>query len=279
MERARNLMEKTGETLSTVFKWLARVQSVPLVFAEADQTTYLQTEPRPLLELVLVRQGRFTLHVGGRTAELRPGTVAWINAHLGNHADLTGSEARYACLSLDVGRVPAFRSLRRTPLLQLLQGPSLAWCEQAFGEVVRWHREPDGPMRHTLTRATLLRLLADLSSVEDDGGVGFRPRSIARALATLEQRSSDPELSLEDVARAAGVSSTTLRRQFLRHLQLSPVAYLQHVRLERARELLARTSLEVKEVAAQVGYADPLYFSKAFRQRFGVPPSRWAQRR
>ena len=45
------------------------------------------------------------------------------------------------------------------------------------------------------------------------------------------------------------------------------------VRLREARRLLTTTSASVKQIAFQVGFEDPLYFSRLFRRRFGTPPS------
>jgi transcriptional regulator GlxA family with amidase domain len=94
----------------------------------------------------------------------------------------------------------------------------------------------------------------------------------------MENESSDAALTIEAIARASGASTSTLRRMFLTHLKMTPVEYLQDLRLGRARDLLAKTTLGVKEVAARVGYADALYFSKAFSRRHGCPPSRLTQK-
>jgi AraC family transcriptional regulator of arabinose operon len=49
--------------------------------------------------------------------------------------------------------------------------------------------------------------------------------------------------------------------------------HLQAVRLDAARRLLATTDLPVQAVARQVGYADPLYFSRVFRREVGKSPT------
>jgi transcriptional regulator GlxA family with amidase domain len=53
---------------------------------------------------------------------------------------------------------------------------------------------------------------------------------------------------------------------------MRPVAYRTALRLARARELLATTAMNVGAVARATGFADPLYFSRAFRRRFGISP-------
>lgn len=54
---------------------------------------------------------------------------------------------------------------------------------------------------------------------------------------------------------------------------MAPMEYLRKCRLERAASLLAEGSLNVSEVAAKVGMRDPLYFSRAFKARYGMAPT------
>jgi transcriptional regulator GlxA family with amidase domain len=59
---------------------------------------------------------------------------------------------------------------------------------------------------------------------------------------------------------------------------LSPHQYLLELRIVRARSLLAETELPVKEIAAQTGFGDELYFSRLFRQKLNLTPSQWRDR-
>jgi transcriptional regulator GlxA family with amidase domain len=66
-------------------------------------------------------------------------------------------------------------------------------------------------------------------------------------------------------------------RTFSRHVQratgLSPIAFLQRIRLERAVDLLETTRLPFEEIAAMVGYADPSTLRSVIRREFGIRPS------
>jgi AraC-like DNA-binding protein len=52
----------------------------------------------------------------------------------------------------------------------------------------------------------------------------------------------------------------------------SPARYLDGIRIRKAQELLIGTSRSVKEISLEVGYRDPLYFSRAFRRKVGLSP-------
>ena len=69
-----------------------------------------------------------------------------------------------------------------------------------------------------------------------------------------------------------------LMRLFHRHLGVSPLEYRNRLRLENAGRLAAHSELSMKEIAEQLGYRSPLYFSTAFRREFGVSPSEYRRR-
>jgi AraC-like DNA-binding protein len=83
-------------------------------------------------------------------------------------------------------------------------------------------------------------------------------------------------LTLAEIADAGHCSVATAQRLFSRHTGQSAMAWTRSRRLEHAAHLLRTTGLRVGEVARQVGFTDPLYFSRAFHQEFGVAPRSYA---
>ncbi len=70
-----------------------------------------------------------------------------------------------------------------------------------------------------------------------------------------------------------------LRELFRRQYEISPMEYLQEVRLKKSEDLLMNQhNLSLKEIAEVVGFRDPLYFSKVFRKSYGVSPSEYRKR-
>lgn len=78
-----------------------------------------------------------------------------------------------------------------------------------------------------------------------------------------------------DLARRANLSVSRLAHLFAAQTGGPLRAYIERTRMNAARELLEVTTLTVTEVAARVGYPDPLYFSRRFRAVTGLPPSRY----
>lgn len=81
--------------------------------------------------------------------------------------------------------------------------------------------------------------------------------------------------TLARLGRRYGLSEKYFASRFKQYVGASPIEYLTICRMNVARELLATTTLSIKEVSYQVGYEDALYFSRQFKSRFGVSPSQW----
>ncbi len=75
-----------------------------------------------------------------------------------------------------------------------------------------------------------------------------------------------------DIARKAQLPVRQLRKLFVAHVNMTPQEYLAALRMYDARHRLRTTEQPVKQIALAVGYADPLYFSRHYRQYWGHPP-------
>lgn len=80
------------------------------------------------------------------------------------------------------------------------------------------------------------------------------------------------QVSLDSLAKEAGLSAFHLQKLFKSVYGVSPRAYLSHARLERAKTLIALENRSVAEACAEVGYSSPASFSRSFAKRFGVLP-------
>ena len=100
---------------------------------------------------------------------------------------------------------------------------------------------------------------------------------VRRATIFVQENYSHP-ITVEDVARFAGVSRSWLYRSFQQCLSVSPTRFLSECRMDHAAQLLQSSQLNVSEVACSVGYDDPYYFSRVFRQRFHCSPRDYLQK-
>lgn len=84
-------------------------------------------------------------------------------------------------------------------------------------------------------------------------------------------------IQLADVACQFGMSLRNFNRRFKQACGISPLSYLQQVRMDNARDLLASSNLAVHEVADKIGYSDTSHFSRLFKQTFTMTPSEYRQ--
>lgn len=89
------------------------------------------------------------------------------------------------------------------------------------------------------------------------------------------RRRIDKPTTLGELARRSGFSPQHLNRLFGRVLGVTPLRYLARMRMERAAELLEADQLTVQAIALRVGYTDPYYFSRVFREHFDRSPQQY----
>ncbi len=85
-------------------------------------------------------------------------------------------------------------------------------------------------------------------------------------------------ITVEGLAALASVSHSSLYRRFVRRFQVSPKRFLLEYRIQRACALLTDTACSIQEISTSVGFEDPFYFSRAFKDVKGVSPRQYAAR-
>lgn len=95
---------------------------------------------------------------------------------------------------------------------------------------------------------------------------------IFRVMETLRERYAEPEIDFEGLADEIGMSYDNFRRKFKQQTGVPPLQFFLSVKVEKAKELLSYTDLEVKDIAVSLGFPDPYYFSRFFRERTGLAP-------
>lgn len=96
-------------------------------------------------------------------------------------------------------------------------------------------------------------------------------KKVAMMIHYIQQHLSE-KLSLNEIADCVELSEIHTSRLFKKEMGVRLTEYINAQRIERAKELLASTDIKIKDVAAQVGIADQLYFAKVFKKETGVPP-------
>lgn len=95
----------------------------------------------------------------------------------------------------------------------------------------------------------------------------------------IHQKWNDPCLTMDLVAEALGMNPYYLRDVFRTVNRMSFVKYIRCVRLQKAKDLLQNSDLQIQMIAKSVGYTDSAYFASCFRDAFGVSPSEFREKK
>ncbi len=100
--------------------------------------------------------------------------------------------------------------------------------------------------------------------------------SVERAKAYINENYKN-DISLDDVSREVDISPYYFSKLFKEETGENFIEYVTNIRIEQAKQLLNSSRLSMKEICAQVGYADPNYFSRIFKKTVGVTPTEYKE--
>ncbi|MBO0801326.1 MAG: helix-turn-helix transcriptional regulator [Blastocatellia bacterium] len=118
----------------------------------------------------------------------------------------------------------------------------------------------------------LIRRYSCLRDVRISRG-GMAPQKLRRAIGYISDHiDHEQEISLAVVAEEVGMSYYHFSRAFKQAMGLSPINYITHQRMERAKRLLTETELSIAEIALRAGFSSQSHFTTSFRRLAGVTP-------
>ncbi len=121
----------------------------------------------------------------------------------------------------------------------------------------------------------LFRLLRSDAAVAVRSAVG-RPADAQRVLDSMQyirERHAE-KLTIDELAKHVAMSPSHFAHRFSAVARISPMRFLREVRLDRAYTLLLHSGARVSEVAMQVGFESPAHFTREFKRRYGMAPSK-----
>lgn len=100
---------------------------------------------------------------------------------------------------------------------------------------------------------------------------------IQKALEQIERNIDNPEYSVESLSMDLGMSRMNLYRKLQSITGHTPTEFIRTIRLKRAAQLLQGSQLTIVEVADRVGFSSSSYFTKCFKEQFGILPTQYAE--
>jgi AraC-like DNA-binding protein/mannose-6-phosphate isomerase-like protein (cupin superfamily) len=234
------------------------------------------------VQVLWVLEGTMKLELGGRRYEAPAGSSYLVPAQTEHRVGQRPEAPRVVFVDLRLSTEPASEMVRFLGGLGsrvLFRGrtePLRAAAAELHGALGLAE-----PRRTARVQAVLWDMIEEMTAQgppEAGNAVADAPDLRLRIADTLMRDRLAEPLDVERLASAAGLSRSQLTRLYRQHWGVGPAERLRHVRIDKARELLANTTLSVKEVAHVCGFACPNHFCRVFLQLSRTTPSTFRQR-
>jgi AraC-like DNA-binding protein len=257
--------EVHGKTM--IIADIARMERVGFFQAVAGVHYAVRPIPANRHELEIILDGAGIFEWEGRSFRAEPGSTLWFCP--GDPIVVTADSARpyeTCVLRFDMARLPD----ERPPFY--FEWTSLRACKEFCRSLLHRYRLGEA-MPLSLAECVYARL--HWEAVEFGRRQMHAPApAVERAFTFIEEHFAEA-VTVSEVAAYAGVSAPHLHALFRRHAGVSPKQAILALRLDKARGLLARSALSVKEISHQSGFGDPSGFCAYFRSKVGVTPGRY----
>lgn len=258
--------------------------------AYGHDTSYLHFHN--LMEIGVCHEGQGVLTLDKRGCPYTGGMISVIPANFPHHTQSDRTDF-WEYLYLDPGQIlrelyPNSTKLqeeklalinRRALLLDPTEGAALAGAAR---EIIREMQGKDPYYRDVvrdLVKIFLLRLLR----LNEELGVELGPEPVSRpqiqpALAYIQEHFHS-EIHIETLARQCGLSEPHFRRVFREYVNMSPVDYLNSVRVREACRMMDRRDCPMDLVAGECGFSSVSSFTRNFKKVLGTTPYQWKLQR
>lgn len=228
--------------------------------------------------LHFIRRGKGILRLSNIEYQLGQGDCFYIPAYTPSFYQADAADPwSYSWIIIDGVKahriIQALKLSLRSPIIRISR-PDVVW-----DEIHRLLTCKDGPEREALllghTYLILHRTVQDNQDREAQRGPDYRlDQYVHTAIQFIRANYAKP-LQIADIARHVGLTPNYFGVIFRQYIGVAPQIYLLKLRMQTAMALLSTTSRPIREVAANVGYENPVSFTKSFHKYLGVSPRQY----
>lgn len=259
------------------------------------------THRHNFIEIAFLSQGTCIHTYHGEKVKLIPGDIFVITPHEDHAFEVSSKTVIYNCLFYPDALGEDWSRLKQvTGIFDLLIVEPFYRPEDNHQEILHLSPEENSSIKsildnmlaeqenrpdgfELLQKADLIRFLCLLGKVWKNqfhtAGKLYTSRRdmMAEAVAYIEQNMRE-DLKIELLASKAYLSPSYFRKMFKEATGLSPIEYINSLRISKARQLLENSSITITEAAETVGINDPNYFSKIFKADSGITPTEYKRK-
>ena len=222
------------------------------------QEGFFDVKSRPYAALSFRVSGTGKFEVGAKHFITKPGDVLFIPANLPYKVEYSVSESI----------VVHFDQCNYSDAENICLGNSskINICFEHLLEV--WNKQRS----INQTKSIIYDILDKMSN---DQKMSISDTAVANCVRYIDAHFCDPKIDIETVCSVAFISISSLQRAFAKYFGIPPKQYLIQLRMNKALELLTENELSVKKISFVCGFTDEKYFSRAFKKKYGYPPSQF----
>ena len=203
-----------------------------------------------------------------------------------------GNISKWEYLFIDVEgflQVAAGTPLRAEKMIQRIYSKALCLKESEYKslsnkiikilEIMRasdefYLEEANGVLLALLAEVARMNRSSAEENIEEKGKI---TNMISRAVDYISQCYME-DIRIGDLAKACHISETHFRRVFTSYMHMSPLEYINKVRIQTACEILKKTDESIADIAYKCGFTTNSTFNRNFRQLMGMSPAEWRKR-
>lgn len=125
--------------------------------------------------------------------------------------------------------------------------------------------------------AYLLSLISSLSLTEDEHSASEYPQYLIEAIKYINLN-WQKQISISYLAEMACLSKSRFLHSFKENVGISAYGYIINMKIEKAKEFLLSTDMNISAIAETIGYSDSLYFSRLFKKHMGISPNEYRKK-
>ncbi len=251
----------------------------------------------PEIELTLVMEGRIAYQVNDSLYYMKAGEGMFCNTNvLHSGHGLETPDCSYLSITFHPRLLYGYSSsvMQNKYMNHILKSPALAsihlvpevdWQRQVLERMERIRLlDKERPVSEELQIQIVLleiwqRIFEHVEARELDYTENGRDTERIREIMEYIQKHYAEKITLEDLAAQIHLCKSESCRLFKRYMNESMFDYLLSYRVERSLELLRQSGLDVTQIAGQVGFANPGYYSRIFKRKMGCTPLEYRKSR
>lgn len=232
------------------------------------QNVTLVHKNRPSSGLVYFTEGENEFVFEGHTTKISAGKLIYLPEGSSYRVHKTNS----FCIAINF-------KMRNFPVEDFIVSPkNTIIMENAFVRTeILWRTKPAG--FYSKCMASIYNILA---SIENETQTSYMPSSrsakLQPAIELIHERYATEKISIEYLAHITNMSATYFRKIFKQFYGVSPITYINHLKIQRAKEALRSRLYTVEQVAILAGYNDPSFFRREFKHYTDMTPTEYLEK-